>query len=311
MNRKLFLTTVSILSGLAGVSLATALRKRAVSYRREDWPVNFAHRGASARLPENTLEAFRAGLESGAGGLELDVHVTRDGEVVVMHDDTVERTTDGSGPVTEMTFVQVRALEAGYRFGPDGGKRLEDGGGFRVPRLTEVFETFPGTPVNIEIKQARVGDEEIVFRLLRRVGAEGRTLIAASRHQTIRRFRRVAGGRFPTAASRFEAGVFHFLSRLRLEWLVRPSYDALQIPEYHRGIRLLTPRFIEAAHRMGVRVDVWTVDEPSDMRRILDLGADVVMTNRPSVLDGVLRERARDQSHATMTSARESTPKSV
>ena len=300
---------MAMLAGLVGAFLATALRKRVERYPRGNWPVNLAHRGASAALPENTLEAFKSGLEAGAGGIELDVHVTRDGEVVVMHDDTVERTTDGSGPIADMTLAQVRALDAGYRFGPDGEIHPEDDGRFRVPRLAEVFKAFPETPVNIEIKQARAGDEEILFDLLQSAGAEGRVIVAAGEHRIMRRFRRVSGGRVPTAASQFEVGVFHLLSRLRLEWLARPRYEALQIPERYRGVALFTRRFVAAAHRVGVRVDVWTIDEPSDMRWVLDLGADVVMTNRPEVLAGVLRER--DQAQATITSASERTPKSV
>lgn len=110
-----------------------------------DWPVNFAHRGASGLAPENTLEAFRIGVEAGARGLELDAHMTLDGEVVVLHDPTVDRTTDGSGAVAEMPLADLRRLDAGYRFSPDGGSSYPyRGRGLRIPTLAEVYDEFPG-----------------------------------------------------------------------------------------------------------------------------------------------------------------------
>ncbi len=266
--------------------------KRACS---KDWPVNLAHRGASARWPENTLEAFRA-AGSSTCGLELDVHVTRDGSVVVVHDETVDRTTNGTGAVREMDLAEVRALDAGYRFTPDMGLSYPYRGlEHRVPTLDEVFRRFPDSAVNIDIKEALSGAEAAVLRVIERCGAEGRSLVASQNHGVIRRFRRLSGGRVSTSASKLEIGAFYLLSRLRLQWLLRPAYDALQVPVAHRGIRIVTPRFVAAAHERGVRVDVWTIDDPGDMRRLLDLGVDVIMTNRPELLEQVLQERYRLQ----------------
>jgi glycerophosphoryl diester phosphodiesterase len=128
---------------------------------------------------------------------------------------------------------------------------------------------------------------------LREAGAEERALVVSSRHSTVRRFRKISGGRISTGASRFETRVFYILSRLHLERLIRPTYDALQVPLRHRGIPLVTRRFVEAAHARGVRVDVWTIDQADEMRRLLDLGADAIMTDLPETLEGVLRERER------------------
>ena len=254
--------------------------------------MNLAHRGASARAPENTLEAFRAAVEAGAGGLELDVHMTLDGEVVVIHDPTVDRTTNGSGDVAQMTLEEIRALDAGYRFSPDGGSTHPyRGRGLRVPRLAEVYEEFPDVPVNIEMKRGQAGVEEAVLEVIRDAGAAGRTLVASNRHEVVRRFRRISGGRISTAASRREIARFYVFSRLHLERLYRPTYDALQVPPEHRGTKVVTQRFLEAAHDRGVRVDVWTINEPGEMRRMLDLGADGVMTDRPEELVRVLGER--------------------
>lgn len=256
------------------------------------WPVNLAHRGASAEAPENTLEAFRIAVEAGAGGLELDVHLTRDGHVVVIHDPSAERTTGGEGAVAEMTLAELRAFDAGHNFSPDGGStRPYQGRGLRVPTLAEVLREFPGVVVNIDMKGERPGIEAAVLGVLSEAGAEGRALVVSSRQGAVRRFRRISGGRISTGASRLETGIFYLLSRLRLERLISPAYDALQVPLSHKGIPIVTRRFVEAAHARGVRVDAWTINEEDEMRRLLDLGVDVIMTDRPAILANVIRER--------------------
>jgi glycerophosphoryl diester phosphodiesterase len=285
-------TWIAAVAGFLGVLIALALRKDEARTISEDWPVNFAHRGSSMRTPENTLEALRLAVEAGAGGLELDVHMTRDGEIVVIHDATVDRTTDGSGVVAGMTLDELRGLDAGYRFSPDGGRTYPyRGRGLRIPTLAEVYEEFPATSVNIDIKEPQPGAEGAVLQVIRNAGVEERSLVVSDDHAVVRRFRRVSGGRISTGASRLEIGAFYLLSRSRLERLWRPVYDALQVPVEHEGIPLVTPRFLEAAHSRGVRVDVWTINEPGEMRRLLDLGVDVIMTDHPETLADVLEVR--------------------
>ena len=302
-----------VLISLAALACFVALilrkgRKRTV---RGAWPVNLAHRGASALAPENTIEAFRLAVEAGAGGLELDVHMTRDGHTVVIHDATVDRTTNGSGTVSEMTLEELRGLDAGHNFSPDGGPtRPYRGRGVRVPTLGEVLEEFPGVAVNIEIKAGTPGIEETVLGVLREANALGRVLVVSTPHDIVKRFRKVSGGHVSTGASRWEIGVFYISSRFRLERLVRPAYDALQVPLRHRGIQVVTPRFVRAAHARGVRVDAWTINQADEMRRLLDLGVDVIMTDRPGTLAEVLNKSAPDP-HAAMSSTIEATPKSV
>jgi glycerophosphoryl diester phosphodiesterase len=283
-----------VLISLAGLACFVALilgrvRKRTV---RGEWPVNVAHRGASTLAPENTIEAFRLAVEAGASGLELDVHMTRDGHIVVIHDATVDRTTNGSGAVSEMTLDELRRFDAGHNFSPDGGStRPYRGRGVWVPTLGEVLEEFPGVAVNIEIKAGTPGIEETVLGILRDANALGRALVVSTPHAIVKRFRKISSGHISTGASRWEIGVFYILSRLRLERLVRPAYDALQVPLLHRGILVVTPRFIRAAQARGVRVDVWTINQAEEMRRLLDLGIDVIMTDRPGTLAEVLINR--------------------
>ena len=302
-----------ILISLAGLAsfVALLLRKGEKRTVRGGWPVNLAHRGASALAPENTIEAFRLAVQDGAGGLELDVHMTRDGHIVVIHDATVDRTTSGSGAVSEMTLHELRKLDAGHNFRPDGGPtRPYRGRSVRVPTLGEVLEEFPDVAVNIDIKVGTPGIEETVFGVLREANALRRAIVVSTPHATVKRFRKVSGGHVSTGGSKWEIGLFYVLSRLRLERLVRPAYDALQVPLRHRGILVVTPRFVRAAHARGVRVDAWTINQADEMRRLLDLGVDVIMTDRPGTLAEVLNKSVPDP-HAAMSSTMEATPKSV
>jgi glycerophosphoryl diester phosphodiesterase len=290
VERKRFLIAATAV--LSGAFVAVSLLKRERRAALRPWPSNFAHRGASAQAPENTLEAFRLAVEAGAGGLELDVRMTRDGEVVVIHGATVDRVTDGSGTVAGMTLHEVRRLDAGYGFSSDGGRTFPyRGRGVRIPTLAEVYEEFPDTCVNADIKEAQPEAEEAVLSVIREADAEGRTLVASTDHAVLRRFRKVSEGRVSTGASRREIAAFYVLSRLHLEALVSPAYDALQVPVEHRGIKLVTPRFVRAAHSRGARVDVWTINDAAEMSRLLDLGVDVIMTDRPELLESLLRER--------------------
>lgn len=277
---------------LAGVAVLVALglRRERRGAPGGGWPVNLAHRGASALAPENTLEAFRTAVEAGAGGLELDVHLTSDGQVVVIHDDTVDRTTDGTGAVSDMTLEELRSLDAGHNFSPECGSGPPYLG-LRIPTLDEVLREFPGVVVNVDMKADRPGVEAAVLGVLREAGAEGRVLVVSTRRAPVGRFRRISGRGVSTGASRWETGVFYAFSNLRLERLLRPAYDALQVPIRHRGVPLVSRRFLEAAHASGVRVDVWTINEADEMHRLLDLGVDVIMTDRPGLLAEVLELR--------------------
>ena len=275
-----------------GAFAVAVLRKAAKRRVDEGWPTNFAHRGASSRVPENTLEAFRLAVVSGAGGLELDVHMTSDGRIVVIHDDSVDRTTEGTGLVRRMTLHEVQSFDAGYRFTPDEGNTYPyRGRGVRVPELREVLREFPGHKVNIDVKEEQPGVEAALLETIRDAGAGDRVLVVSEMPAVVERVRELSGSSISTGASRQEIRDFYRLSRLRLEFLVRPPYDALQVPVEYGGREVVTPRFVKAAHNRGVRVDVWTIDEPEEMRLLLDLGADVIMTNRPEVLKGVLGER--------------------
>lgn len=251
-------------------------------------PLLIAHRGGSALAPENTLAAFRQAADWWtADVLELDVHPTRDGDVVVIHDATLDRTTDGAGPVAGRTAAELGAVDAGYRFSPDGGRSFPyRGRGVAIPTLAEVLDAFPGMRVNVEIKDARA--QQAVWRAVRDAGAVHRVLIAAGRLADRARFAEYPG---PVSASASELRAFYVAHRLHLARAARPRVDAFQMPERHGGRQVLSPRLVADVHAHNVAVHVWTVDETDDMRRLLEWGVDGIVTDRPDRLARVLHER--------------------
>jgi glycerophosphoryl diester phosphodiesterase len=255
-------------------------------YVTHEGPLFFAHRGGARLSPENTLAAFERGVALGADALELDIQTTREGEIVVIHDTTVDRTTDGRGPVAGHTLAELRRLDAGYWFTLDGGRTYPfRGQDVTVPTLREVFECFPRQRVNIDLKESTPERERRLWELIQEVGAEDRTLVASGElHAAIVRFRRLVGERVATSASSLEVRNFVLAVWYRGTGRLRPAYVALQVPETWHGIRVVSRRMVAAAHGRGLDVHVWTVDERAAMEQLLAWGVDGLMTDRPDVL---------------------------
>lgn len=219
------------------------------------------HRGASGEYPENTLLAFDRALEQGADALELDVRLTADGAPAVIHDATVDRTTDGRGPV------------AGYT--ARGLARLDAGAGQRIPELGEVLDRYPGVPIIIELKDRAAG--AVVAALVRRHDAASRVLVGSFDHVALRPFTR---GFVARAASRRETAVFWAASRLRLA--LGGGYAAFTVPERHGAIQVVDGAFVRAARRRDMPVHVWTVNDPAQAGRLRELGVAGIITNVPA-----------------------------
>ena len=230
------------------------------------------------------MAAFAGAVERWeADILEMDVRRTADGKVVVIHDATVDRTCDGSGAVRELPWSEVRSLDAGYRFRDLAGDHAFRGRGIRVPLLDEVLETFPRIRMNVEAKTRGVAP--LLVETIRRHGARGRVLMAAER-EGARPSRH--GYRGPHGASRRQIRLFYLLHCRPLGFLHTPRADALQVPDEWEGRRVVTPRFVEEAHRRNIPVHVWTIDEAADMRRLLSWGVDGIQSDRLDRLARVL-----------------------
>lgn len=251
-------------------------------------PLLIAHRGGAGLAPENTTTAFREALELwGADMVELDVRTTRDGVLVVLHDEMVDRTTDGTGRVQDLSWDQVRELDAGHHFRDLKGRYPYRGRGTRIPAFQELLEAFPDLRLNVEAKDGR--SAPILVELVRKHGAMDRVLVAAEWEKNRRAVRGYPG---PWGASRRHIATFFILLGTPFGPFYTPSCDALQVPESYMGIRILTPRSVREAHRRNIPVHVWTVDDPRDMRRLLSWGVDGIQTDRPDLLASVLTEVA-------------------
>lgn len=262
-------------------------------YREGPRPRLFAHRGGAREAPENTLEAFAHGLEAGADRLEMDVHATADGEVVVIHDATVDRTTDGRGRVADLPLEALRRLDAGFRFRDPSGAPSFRGRGVRIPTLAEVLETFPGVPLNIEIKQREPPIERAVLDLLDRSGALGSVLLAAEDGAIMERIRAC---RRPDVLTGFSTDdVVAFVRAWQAGALDRwePPGAALQVPPDFLGRPLVTAELVERAHALGLEVHVWTVDDEGEIARLVALGVDGIMTDLPTVAARALGRSGR------------------
>lgn len=242
-----------------------------------------AHRGASGHAPENTLPSFLLAAAMGADAIELDVHATADGAPVVIHDPTLDRTTDARGAVRELPLRAVRDADAGARFTPDGGRTFPFRGlGVRVPTLGEVLRALPLHPVVIEVKAAEA--QEAIMRAIDEAGARHRCIIAAGAEAGVRAVR--AAG-WLTGACGADAIRLRFPLGRGLP--ARLPYRALFVPERHRGLRVVTGRFVRAARSLRAPVHVWTVNDAARANALWERGVAGIITNYPDV---IMRARA-------------------
>jgi glycerophosphoryl diester phosphodiesterase len=254
-------------------------------------PRIFGHRGAAGVAPENTLVSFNRALADGADVLELDVHATADGEIVVLHDPTLERTTDGAGPVTAHGWSEVARLDAGFHFTPDGGQSFPfRGGGIQVPRLADVLRECPRIPLNIEIKQSEPPIVDAVVRLVRDAGA--RVLLAAELDPVMQAIRAAAPD-VPTSLAAGEVAVFIAALQSGTPPVLPEGAVALQIPPRYGNVTLVDAQTLTAAHALGAEVHVWTINDPAEMRRLLALGCDGLMSDFPDRARAVIAEGRR------------------
>ena len=254
-------------------------------------PLVYAHRGGALLRPENTIEAFDHGLSFGADGLELDVHLSRDGVVVVHHDETLERTTSGSGPIAARTADELARIDAGYRFTPDPQSAspaypFRDRG-IGVPQLRTVLQRYPGARLIVELKTPEAALAQRTIDEIRAAGALDRVALGSFYGRALQAARAYEP-RLPTGAAREETRWALYRSCVR--WpLGRTRYRELQVPERAGSTVIVTPQFVAHAHRAGLPVRVWTVNDPGDMQRLLDWGVDGLISDRPDLAVAVVK----------------------
>ena len=244
-------------------------------------PQVFAHRGGCALGPENTIAAFDLGRNAGADGLELDVHLSADGIVVVCHDDTLDRTTGSNGAVAAQTAAALARVDAGHRFTDMNGGFPFRGLGIGVPTLRDVLDRYRDLQIIIEMKENSAAIGNAVAATVRAAGAVERVCAAGYGQQALDAAR-AALPEMATSATHPEARLAVY--RSLIGWPVRrAAYDAFQVPETAGVLRIISPRFIRQVHEAGRRIQAWTIDEEPDMTRLLQWGIDGLISNRPDL----------------------------
>ncbi|MDF2626892.1 MAG: glycerophosphodiester phosphodiesterase [Symbiobacteriaceae bacterium] len=297
-RRLVWSAIVVLLLGLAAVRAVTVTSRAAKTFFGDERVLVLAHQGASAYAPSNTLEAFALALEQGADIIETDVHMTKDGVVVVSHDATIDRMSNGSGHISAMTLAELRQYDFGYDFTPDGGATFPyRGKGVTIPTLAEVFEKFPGVRVNIELKQEDPTIEEAVWDAIAKHDMEGKVLINSFMSGPMERWAGVLErAAYQTATGATKSNMIEFVVYYlpHLDWLYHPKVDAFQVPVSQKvgplTIRFDTERFVERTHKLGMKAHFWTINDEATIRHLVSIGADGIITDRPDLAVKVLKE---------------------
>ena len=250
-------------------------------------PVAIAHRGSRFLWPENTMPAFQGVFDLGFRHIETDLHITSDGTLVCLHDDTVDRTTDGSGDVQSLSLTDLKQLDAGYRHADRTGLYPFRGQGVQIPTFEELLKSFPDVSVIADMKTD--GVEEPLAGLIEDLGLHDRLIVGSFSDERLDRFRELSHSGVPTSTGAAEARLWVLMSRLG-----RTGPDgasALQLPTQIRGVRVVDDKLVKAAHESGLQVHVWTVNDPQEMTRLLDIGVDGLITDRPDLLKDLLIDR--------------------
>lgn len=280
--------------------------------------LNIAHQGGEIEAPSNTLYALKTAKEKGADVLEIDVHATADRELVVIHDTTVDRTTDGSGRVDAMPLDELKTLDAAYWFVPgcgtchdkndseyslrgyatgerklNGSLRNFTPNDFKIPTLREVLEAFPNDFINIEIKRTApdtVPYEDLLADMLAEFERTSDTIVVSFSDAAMEKFKLHAPD-VHAATATGETALFWASAQGPLPGAPNPRYQAMQVPIELEGVTVVTPEFIEKAHANGLAVHVWTINDRATMEQLIEWGVDGIMTDRPTLLEEVLTGR--------------------
>ncbi len=253
-----------------------------------------SHQGGDFLWPSNTLYAFENSVELGVDILEFDIHGSKDGELVVIHDDTVDRTTDGSGLVKEQTVSELKALNAGHNWSPERkGERFPYRDlNLEIPLLTEVFDAFPNEHMSIEIKQLEPSITQSLCDLIREYKLETQVLVGSFHPEALQDFRE----RCPevaTSTTSTEVRNAFILRTLFLDKFFPATAQAFQVPESQGRLRIITPKFIKLAKNKNMNLQAWTINETADMQRLVEMGIDGIITDRPDRLKKVLGQDIR------------------
>ncbi len=249
-----------------------------------NYPLVIAHQGGDEVWPGDTLFAYQNAAALGVDVLEMDIHISRDGVLVLMHDEKVDRTTDGAGEIESMTLAELKQLDTGYDWSLDEGKTFPfRGQGITVTTLEEVFQAFPEKHMTIEIKKSNASMVKPFCELIRKYDMLDKVLVASFYDDKIKEFRTECP-EVATSSAKQETTVFVLLSKAFLSGFYSPKFLSLQVPEESGGITVMTEAFVRAAHARGLAVEVWTINDKETMQKLINWGVDGIITDRPDIL---------------------------
>ncbi|MGM8214267.1 glycerophosphodiester phosphodiesterase [Bacillaceae bacterium W0354] len=275
---------------------APEIEKHSFFNFNHDGPIVVAHRGGVALAPENTIEAISLAQDIGVDVVEIDIHMTKDGHLVLMHDPSVDRTTDGKGLVQEYTLEEFLTLDAGYHFVDLEGNYSYRGLGLYKPTLKEVFASFPDMKFMLEVKHTnpkKVHDEiaKNLWDLIQQYGMEDQVLVSSFDQKVINSFDKYAKGRVALGTGRQIAFNFVLSHKLFMRNLFSPTGDVIQLPKKNRYFNFFTKSMIKGAQRIGMDIHYWTINDAKTMRKMIDAGVDGIITDRPDLLIEILKEK--------------------
>ncbi len=246
-------------------------------------PLVIAHAGDEL-YPGDTLYALEQYAAMGVDILEMDIHQTQDGAIVLIHDDTVDDTTNGTGLVKEKTLAEIKTMDAAYHWSPDDGATFPlRGTGITIPTINEVFERFPNYKMIIEIKQREPSMGAAFCRVIRDYQMEDKVIVASFSDQAIQDFRSACPN-VATSASESEVRNFVIRNFLGQAGTISPVYTALHVPESSSGIPIVNRWLLWSAKRKNIETHIWTINDPQEMQRFIDMGVDGIMTDRTDLL---------------------------
>ena len=288
--KKFILIAIAII--VLGLALAMLFSKPAAShpYYAADlnYPLVIAHQGGDDLWPGDTMFAMQHAAALGVDVLEMDLHITQDGVLVISHDETVDRTTNGSGEIETMTLAEIKQFDAGYDWSRDDGTTYPyRGQDITIPTLEEIFQTFPDYRMTIEIKTTEQSMAQPFCDLIRQYDMQDQIVVASFHDERMAEFREVCP-EVATSSARQETTVFVLLTKAFLGRLYSPKFLSLQVPEESSGITVMTPSFVRAAHERGLYVEPWTINDPAQMRQYIEWGVDGLITDRPDLMLEVL-----------------------
>lgn len=246
-----------------------------------------AHRGDSMFFPENSFPAFKSALELGVDIIETDVHISKDGVVFIWHDEDFSLIDGSSRHVAEYLWEDIQKLDIGSLFIDQSGTKSFEGKGHRIMKFSEALISFPDTRFNVDLKDRRDDLVQNFYNILVENSALDRVVVASFSSENLRLIRKIDSNVI-TSYGKEEVLRIVILNKLRLTWMIRLFYKKLppviQVPEISGSIRVVTSNFISSLHRLGIKIQVWTINDEPDMRRLYRMGVDGVMTDDPRTL---------------------------